>query len=302
MSNGVRKHNSNQSNDDGNLRRSRRNSGNDYDVITQMSLLLLPRDCGLVLACYDIEGLDHKCHCNGCQRWNNTSIKRKPRWEVKSAELQCFQAWKKKENQVPPSKRPHWTAMNCHLTNNLHMSAKAMTTTTNDTVKETSTTDNGVTPSPPKRKVNMVKKAIRSQGQEFTIEYPASHILFHDSHVRRWKKDSETLNAIREKLQSNMCQTDSTFAQTLWSVAMTSVPALALSAAQFVTPLIVMVHLWDTGIFKDIELAKFATSFPSDFALWQYNFSQAARLLDVRCGIRRFIWPVITGTKRGSAI
>ena len=189
---------------------------------------------------------------------------------------------------MPPSKKAHWLAVTTHLSNNLHVDAKILAvdvesekeSTTNDAVDEpeaTTTTEPGVTPSPPKRKVNWTSKVIKSQGQAFTIECPASHELHHISVVKRWKNDSEILNNIRTKLKSNQYQTNSIFAQTLWSVAITSAPALALSAAQFVIPLFVMAYLWDTSIFKGVKMNKFANSFPSDGTLRQYNFNQAAR-------------------------
>jgi len=86
--------------DDDNARRSRRHLNDDNDVkpptdITPAApkrLRFSPRVLGDY--CYDIDGLEHKYQCDGCQRWNNTTIKRKPRSEYKSQELLCLQAWK----------------------------------------------------------------------------------------------------------------------------------------------------------------------------------------------------------------
>jgi len=58
---------------------------------------------------------------------------------------------------------------------------------------------------------------------------------------------------------------------------MTSVPALALSAAQFVIPLIIMAFSHDTALFTGMKIAKHMTSFPSDNTLRKYTLHQAAR-------------------------
>jgi len=293
MSGTTQSNGSKRSDNDGKKRRSRRHSGTDNDgkppaeltPAQPKRLRFSPRFVGDY--CYDIQGLEHKNQCDGCQRWNNTLIRKKPRAEFKSKELLCYQAWKLKEKNVPPSKMKHWLAVTNHLSNNLHVNASALAADIDDeliedegkTEAETTTVeaDNGVTPSPPKRKVNWNSKVVNSQGQEFTIEFPASHELCHISDVKRWQNDSETLNEIRTKLTSNQYQSKSIFTQTLWSVATTSVPALALSAAQFMFPLTVMAYLFDTNIFRGIDITKYAKSFPSETTLRQYNFNQAAR-------------------------
>jgi len=277
---------------DGKRRISRRlsdasNDVNDATDITPVApkrLRLSPRFLGEY--CYDIAGLEHKHQCDGCQRWNNTLIKRKGRAEYVSKELQCFQAWKLKENQVPKAKHAHWLAVTTHLSNKLHIDPKAVVsdvaaeaeTTTNSTVEETTTTnENGVTPSPPKRKVNWNSKVIRSQGQNFAIEYPASHELCHISDVKRWQNDSDTLQRIRNKLVSKQYKCDDMFSQTLWSIIMSTVPSLAMSAAQVIIPLIIMAFFWDTGLFHGVAADAFSTSCPSDATLRKYTLCQAAR-------------------------
>ena len=143
----------------------------------------------------------------------------------------------------------------------------------------TNSNNKGVTPSPPKRNVNFTEKKIRSQGQEFTIKYPSSHELHHGNDISRWKRDSEILGNIRKKIQRSCCYTDDVFVQTLWSVAMSSVPALALSAAQFFIPLVIMAFFWDTGLFdyEKFDINNFATAFPSDWLLRKHNLNQATR-------------------------
>jgi len=248
----------------------------------------------LPATCCDIQGLPSRDHCDACQRWNNTLIKRKKRSEIKSQELKCYEAWKLKEKDVPDVRHAHWLAVMTFLEKKCNVDAtiiaeqeaeraqamaaaaaareKSTTTTTT-----TTTIDNGVTPSPPKRKVNWLKKTIFSQKQEFTIEYPASHELCHVSDIKRWQNDSKIIKRIREKLESQQYYTNSLFAQTLWSIALSSTPSLALSAAEFIIPCFVMACLWDTGIFKGVDMSKYPLSFPSDATLRQYNMNQAAR-------------------------
>ena len=189
---------------------------------------------------------------------------------------------------MPPSKHAHWLAVTTHLSNNLHIEAKALTqdvadeaeneTTTNDAVEDSTTdVDIGITPSPPKRKVNWTKKTIRSNGQEFTIEFPSSHVLEHESHVNRWRNDSDTLQIIRDKLESKQHNCNNMFSQTLWSTTTSTVPSLAMSAAQVIIPLIIMAFFWDTGLFNGVAVKLFATSCPSDATLRKYTLCQAAR-------------------------
>lgn len=143
----------------------------------------------------------------------------------------------------------------------------------------TTTTDHGVTPSPPQpeAQVEMISKKIRSNGREFTIEFPSTHRLVHKDHLTRWYNDSRTLQRARSKMQSIQYSTSSTFSQALWSIALTSAPALALSAAQHLFPLLLFAYFYDAGLMNNLEHAKYAQAFPSDNTLRKHNLLQATR-------------------------
>jgi len=178
---------------------------------------------------------------------------------------------------------------------------------TNEEETTTTTADNGVTlspPPPPPQAVEMMSKTVRSYGQEFTIEFPSSHRLHHRDHVQRWKNDSETLARIRAKVQSSKYATDDPFAQSLWAIAMSCVPALALSAAQYLVPLIVMAFFHDTGLFKygTFDRDEYATSFPSDWYLRKMTQHQAARdtiSMSKRLATKKIYMSCDKGNKKG---
>jgi len=102
-------------------------------------------------------------------------------------------------------------------------------------------------------------------------------VLEHKSDVSRWENDSITLAKIREKFNNTKYFNDSMFAQCLYDIALTAVPALPLSAAQFLFPLIIVAFFKDTGLFGDYNLETFATSFPSDNTMRKHIVNQAAR-------------------------
>jgi len=206
------------------------------------------------------------------------SVKRKTRKECTSNELPCCQAWKRKENECPQGKKAHWTAVTAHLNNKCHIDCtilaqqkqerlQSLATTVSESTTTTTTRTDHITPSPPKRNVDFVKKTVFSQKWSFTIECPASHDLHHVLDIQRWKNDSKTVKRVRENFQASQHHTNLMCTQTLWSVALSSTPSLALSAAAFLIPCVVMACLWDTRTLKGICLADCARSFPSDATL-----------------------------------
>lgn len=108
---------------------------------------------------------------------------------------------------------------------------------------------------------------------------PSTHQIERGSDVSRWQNGYDKLQAIKQKPQRNQFQTTSLFAQSSFATAAGSVPALALSAAQFLFPLIVMAMFHDTGLFDDDDFSidKHVKSFPSDAALRKCNLHQAVR-------------------------
>ena len=244
--------------------------------------------------CCDLEEIPHSFKCGGCSRWDE-SKKLKPRDEIKTREYQCLRIWKTPANKVDNHYFKHCNAIMGYIETacDIHRSSLAEEHSSSDdgSTKEptpepttTTTTTNNAPAAKEKRKINYLPNDFWVEGEKFTIMVPSTHKIEHRSDIKRWQNGHDTCTAIRKKLQCKQCYTNSLFVQTLWSLAMSSVPALALSAAQHVTPLIVHAFLHDTGLFQvskvgedNVKIAKFATSFPSDATLRRYNENQAAR-------------------------
>jgi len=161
-----------------------------------------------------------------------------------------------------------------------------------------------VTPPPKaKRKLNLYQQTVRSQRQTVTVRgIPKTHSLVLTADLNRWKNDSAVVNNIRQKLQSNQYTTNSVLSQSLWGIAMATVPALAFSAAQYLFPLIVYAFLHDTGIFDKLNINLYAKSFPSDWSLRQMSFKQATRdtmSLGIRLTDKKIYVAADKGNKKG---
>jgi len=148
---------------------------------------------------------------------------------------------------------------------------------------ETTTTNNDApplpitTPSPKGREINWVPNTFFVEKQSFTMMVPSTHQIYNEKDVGRWKNGYEIYKRVKEKLQRKQFNTKSLFSQSLFSIAAAAVPAMALSAAQFLFPLIVMAFFHDTGLFDNIDLEKHIKSFPSDNTLRKHNLHQATR-------------------------
>ena len=238
--------------------------------------------------CVDINGLPANLYCDGCSRYED-STKRKPRHLTKSREMQCSKLWKLAGKDVPEIKRSHWNAINDHINNVLHWDADRLrdeSTTTTETATATTTTTpavNSATPSPDEakkpRNINMIKQTISCEGKKFNYSIPSTHKIMHRSQIKALENDRDKLQQIRDKMQKSRYETDSIMAQSLWAITMAAVPALALSAAQFLAPLIVQAFFHDTGLFdyKKFDPNLYATSFPSDWYLRKCQHHQATR-------------------------
>jgi len=134
------------------------------------------------------------------------------------------------------------------------------------------------TPSPPARNITMVKESFWSQGQCFEFMLPSDHRTYHVSDVKRWQNGCDVADRVKSKFRRKLYRTNCLFSQALWSIATSAAPALALSAAQWLFPLIVLAFLCDTGIFEDgVPFDTFPKSFPSDATLQNYTVNQAVR-------------------------
>jgi len=150
----------------------------------------------------------------------------------------------------------------------------------------------------------MRKGFVETKGTKCHYEIPATHRVVHDDHLTRWRNDSKILWRIRSKIQQPNYNTDNTTAQSIWGSAMSAVPALALSAAQHLFPLICMAFFYDTGLmsYSKFNIHHFVTSFPSDWLLRKCICLQASRdimLLGIKLKMRKLYIACDKGNKKG---
>jgi len=191
--------------------------------------------------------------------------------------------WKTDKKNVNQRHAKHYKAITACIETACEIHRSSLAQETMDVATTATTTDNAVpTPSPPKpkeREIKLLSNPFRSNGKDFCYDIPHDHVVVHRDHLKRWQNDSWILWRIRAKLQAPNCSTNDLFSQSLWGISMACVPALALSAAQHLMPLIVMAFFHDTGLFNcaKFDRDKFATSFPSDWSLRKFTVQQATR-------------------------
>ena len=254
--------------------------------------------------CCDLKGINHSFKCAGCARWDE-SKKIKPRDEIKTREHQCLQVWKLQK--VPKRFQKHYDSITGYIETAYRIHRAALveepplpTTTTAATPSPPTTTTTTVTPAEPV--IRMELNTFQSYGKKFEYWIPHTHKIVNASHNKRWENDSIQLAKVVHKLQSSCFTTNSVFSQTLFSLAMASAPALALSAAQHLIPLCFMAFIYDTELFRRININQFATSFPSDWLLRKYIHHQAARdtiSMGMKSRGKRLYLSCDKGNKRG---
>jgi len=233
--------------------------------------------------CTDLNGIENSLKCDACSRWDNLVFKKKPREETKTREYQCLQVWRYENDAVPGRLLKHYNGLIRFVELNMHIDRRALLDEPMPSSSTTTTANNDdagpvPTPSPPQRNITLHKDSFWSQGRFFEFELPTSHKICHISDIKRWKNGYETTERIKMKFQRKLYRTDCLFSQALWAFATSAAPGLALSAAQWLFPLIVLAFLYDTGIFADgLPADTFPKSFPSDATMRKYTINQAVR-------------------------
>ena len=245
-----RNRNPNQCNDGGSRRNARRsvspipprcldNATNDAPSPERKRVRVSPRN--LFTTCSEINKLDPKLRCSACVHFKDYGTK--PRNQCTTVKCQCYQALERDEKTVEKQMLILYNGIMDHINKNVALDPSALKKQLNTPLptpklKTTTTTDdNGSASSPPPLKeVELIEKTTSSNGQEFTFQIPSTHRIVHKNHLKRWHNDSRKLQRVRSKLQSVQCSTQSIFSQALWSIALMSTPALALSAAQCLFP------------------------------------------------------------------
>ena len=231
--------------------------------------------------CSDLDGIESNVMCSGCSLWND-SKKLKPREELKTRECQCLQAWTIDEKNVERRHQKHCKAIascieTAHDVQKNLLVIPIETTTTPAQPTTTTTTTEAATVTPPETEIRMELNKFQSCGKEHECWTPHTHKIVHCDHNKRIENDSAQLAKVVHKLQSSRFSAHSVFSQTLFSLAMSAAPALALSAAQRLTPLCFMAFICDTELCRHIDINKFVASFPSNWLLRKCVHHQATR-------------------------
>jgi len=293
-----RKRSNDDDTNDGRSRRSFRLSDADNDTFTTPAIVSRSNRItrNTFKFCPDINGLSKAHCCDGCQRFEGSTRKiNKPRTEITTKTLQCTEIWKLDASEVPPSKLHHYERVMEAIRKYERIEPTALienlrpTTATNNVDNENNDEENKninniatPTPSPTIREVNFWKQDISVQGKTVWIDLPSTHKVVLKSDLSRWEKDLLILRNVRKKMQSvsystNIC------GQTTWAIALASVPALGMSAAQCFVALVFYAMMIDTGLFnfrskrKPFNMHTFAQSFPSEGHLRKLMNNQAAR-------------------------
>jgi len=214
------------------------------------------------------------------------STRKKPRHECVSEKFSCYQAWKQDANEVKPIMKNHVEGVKLWIEQHRNvdcdkafeqLAASTVTPGVSTPEEPTADKDKADDTTKKERNINYWHQEISSNGKQFKVKIPRSHKLVYIPHLKAMENKAEVCDKIRSKLQQKQHTARSPQVQALWAVAMAAVPALALSAAQCLIPIIIAAFLCDAGIMDDIPTLKFAQSFPSDNTLRRHNLLQAVR-------------------------
>jgi len=229
--------------------------------------------------CQDIKKLPSNLCCSGCFNVES-STRKKPRNEYTAKKFDCFQGWKQDENKVRKAMVPHVQKIKAWIFDHENIDCDAAFDEAPDPKVMSFVTPQAQPPpqQKSKRAVRLHQQTVSSNGTRVTVRgIPKTHSIVLAADLNRWKNDSTRINIVRQKLQSNQHATASAMTQSLWAIAMSAVPTLALSAAQHFIPMVVHAFLYDTGTFDKLDRNQIAKSFPSNWTLRQMMLKQAAR-------------------------
>ena len=130
--------------------------------------------------------------------------------------------------------------------------------------------------------MELFSHTIRSQGVEYVVEnVPKTHAVVPKAHLKRLQNKEKKLTDLEKQFKRKRFPDVSMGTKTTIAMALVSVPALALKAAQYFIPSIVAAFLLESKIlnYKTFDALEFARSFPSEFYFRSLMFEQAAKCL-----------------------
>ena len=131
----------------------------------------------------------------------------------------------------------------------------------------------------PKEDVQLKDFSVNSQGHTFDVEgIPLSHVVVHKSQWERLKNIEKQVKDVQAGMSNHRFDGtgSSHLMHTMIGVALSSCPALPISQAAAVMPLITAAFLVDAGILHKTDVMTFSKSFPSESYLRHIVFCLAA--------------------------
>ena len=145
-----------------------------------------------------------------------------------------------------------------------------------------SDTDDGGNSDPPQRRTKVGTATVFSNGEEFVIEnVPVTHAVVPKAHLKRLQNKESMINRIRKQYTRKRFPDVSTKTKATIAAVLATVPALALTAAQYFIPAIIASFFLESGLldYRSFDTLRFAGSFPSEHYFRSILFDQAAMCL-----------------------
>jgi hypothetical protein len=128
--------------------------------------------------------------------------------------------------------------------------------------------------------VELWTETVSSMGHEFVVTgIPITHCLVPKNHLNRLRNAEMVVKELQALYQHGRFAGGSHLMRSMTTIAITSCPALPLSQAANVMPMVVAATLIDLGVLNKAKVSAFATSFPSETYLRDMLFTSAAEVI-----------------------
>ena len=207
--------------------------------------------------------------CSGCVKWED-SARRSLRDKCKSRDVICLCVWENKSiDKVPPRFQKHYDAVKLALEKQQEMTIEAwqqqtLATPTADgstpvVHREDTDTPEAVSTETIPRKLNYKVHHVKSQKHSVQVGVPNTHTLIHKTELTKLKDIELKYKKLKNQVDRLRSPASlSPTARTIYSTAIATAPAIALSTMEHVIPLIAYASLLDSGLLDDVEVGVFS--------------------------------------------
>jgi hypothetical protein len=156
------------------------------------------------------------------------------------------------------------------------------------TETSTASSNDGRSLAKDRKDIELRNEIISSYGHEFEIKgIPVTHCIITKSLLERLRGSQQLIKDLQNGCQQGRFSGGSTLMRSLIAVALASCPALPLSQAANVIPMIVAGVLVDVGVIDKAKVSSFSKSFPSETYLRDLMFHFASEnIYELGCKIR----------------